>query len=280
MLKPMRLTLLLPRALIVYVSLVVAVFGVAVTDLPVCPSPPEPAQWDGRTVLLFYRDVETCRIFTETLYYSDATGYSFSWREDAPDTLQMLVDRGARIGFLDRWLAGEKMSVQEYFNTILAHYFLASGDEQRAIERREAGPGWIATGQGFTARTPWIADLIGDVPLSVHVERFYGSVWPGPNSHFFTIDPLEARNLHERFGATPSSEPRWRSEGYRFNAFPLRPDGMCDAHRQPVWRAFNDGPARGLESNHRYGTDHDLIAGMASAGWIVEGIVFCVDDER
>ncbi len=273
---PVRLTLFRPLALIIFISLLVAVFDVAA--LPVCPQPPEPAPWDGRSVLTFYRDVETCRIFSQTIVYSPAPGYTFLWREDSPAALLALAARGARIVPLDRWLAGERTSVREYFNSILGHYLLVTSNEWGAIDRGEAGPGWSATGNGFTAREPFVVDVFGrDPPLSAHVERFYGSVSPGPNSHFFTIDPAEARILHDRFDATPPSEPRWRSEGYPFNAFRVRADGTCDSGKLPVLRAFNNGPARGLEPNHRYSVDGHQIEQMASAGWIVEGIAFCVD---
>ena len=114
-------------------------------------------------------------------------------------------------------------------------------------------------------------------PISQPVHRFYGSVWPGPNSHFFTMNVLESLLLKELASSTPPEQPRWNSEGSPFNAFPVLYGGACGANQVPVWRAFNGGPSNGVESNHRFSTDKSVIDGMVAQGWIAEGIAFCVD---
>lgn len=253
-------------------GLLLAMNDSAALSLPQCPPPPEPQQWNGFGPIYIDRDVETCRTFSEQITYDSQTGaYGFFWHEDTASELQALLDHGFRIMFSDRYLSGLPMTAREYFNTGLAHYFLAIPDEWGPIERGEAGPGWVATGYEFVVRKPTFS------PISVSVQRFYGSVSPGPNSHFFTIDQAEARGLQNLFYATPPDQPRWHSEGIPFNAFPLRADANCEADKQPVWRSFNGGAARGREPNHRFSTDRPALEAMGTDGWVAEGIAFCVD---
>lgn len=250
-----------------------AVAAGAQTSAP-CPPPPQPAIRDRNPPTYFYRDIESCRVFSLQMHYDPIAGYStfyWYWREDTPEELQSYVDRGWRIAVTDQLLAGAKMQVVEYLNTGLNHYFLAIPDEFGAIERGEAGPGRVRTGYSFTARTVTMS------PFSAYVCRCYGSVWPGPNSHFFTVDPQECRALQNITQRTPADEPRWDYEGHPFNAFPVSVAGTCAANQIPVWRAFNGGPARGIESNHRFSTDQSVIDGMVSQGWTAEGIAFCAD---
>ena len=163
-------------------------------------------------------------------------------------------------------MAGTRMPVAEYFNTQLDHYFLAVDSEWGAIDRGEAGPGWQRTGLGFTVRTPVQS------PISTNVQRFYGSVSPGPNSHFFTIDLAEYQAVVRDGERTPPNLPRWHSEGRPFNAFAALAESTCTSQQLPVYRAFNGGAARGLDPNHRYSTDKAVINAMLSQGWVPEGV--------
>jgi hypothetical protein len=99
--------------------------------------------------------------------------------------------------------------------------------------------------------------------------RFYGSITPGPNSHFFTADPDEC--------AAVKNDPGWHYEGIAFYVT-LANDGDCAADRVAVWRAYNNGfkPQQGInDGNHRFATDHALTRRLADFGWNDEGIVFC-----
>src|SRR5262249_15355856 len=76
-------------------------------------------------------------------------------------------------------------AVVEYYNTPLDNYFItADPTEQTAIAGGSAGPGWSVTGE-FKPGGP------------SQVCRFYGSITPGPNSHFYTIDPDECQALKD-----------------------------------------------------------------------------------
>jgi hypothetical protein len=156
-------------------------------------------------------------------------------------------------------------AITEFFNATLRHYVLiTSAAEVAAIEAGAAGPGWQKTGRTIYAHTD-ANDAEGLVPVC----RFYGSILPGPNSHFFTADPDEC--------AAVKTDPGWHYEGIAFYVT-LPVDGECDADRVPVWRAYNNGfkPQQGInDGNHRFATDHAITHRLADFGWNDEGIVFC-----
>jgi hypothetical protein len=238
-----------------------------------CPPAPAPVASNGGAPVHLERDSESCRVFSSRYSYDAKTGTygGLVWHEETPAEIQRLVEQGNRVVFTDRLMAGSKMQVTEYLNPGLNHYFLAIPDEQEAIERGEAGPGWVRTGYGFTARTGTSS------PLSAYVYRFYRPLWPGRNTYFITFDLQESFTLQRNSYATPADEPRWNYEGVPFNAFPVLFGGTCAASQVPVWRAYNGGPRRGVEPNHRFSTDKSVIDAMVSQGWIAEGIAFCVD---
>jgi hypothetical protein len=155
--------------------------------------------------------------------------------------------------------------ITEFFNSTLRHYVLiTSPAEVAAIEAGAAGPGWQKTGRTIYAHTD-----PNDAPGLVPVCRFYGSITPGPNSHFFTADPDEC--------AAVKTDPGWHYEEIAFYVT-LPAGGECDADRLPVWRAYNNGfkPQQGInDGNHRFATDHAITRRLADFGWNDEGIVFC-----
>jgi hypothetical protein len=248
---------------------------------PVCP--PAPGEPTGSSVwppIYVDRDIESCRIFWVEPWQEPGFVLYF-FHEITPANIQYWLDNGIRVVMTDRMVAGAKTEVIEYLNTGLNHYFLALPDESGAIERGDAGPGWVRTGYGFTARavtySPFWDTVAYYSPISSVVSRFYGSLWPGPNSHFFTIDRAEASSLVNIARVTPADQLRWNLKKYAFNAFRVQAGNTCAANQVPVWRAFNRGPERGVESNHRFSTERSVIDGMVSQGWIMEGIAFCAD---
>ena len=157
--------------------------------------------------------------------------------------------------------------VVEMYNTVLDYYFItADPNEALAIDNGAAGPGWTRTGETFNSGG------------STVVCRFYGSQSPGPNSHFYTIDGPECQGLMDlQFSA---NDPRrlsvksWNFESFDFMS--TRPiDGQCQAGTVPVYRAYNNGFVRGIDSNHRISADQAAIAQVVARGWISEGVVMC-----
>src|SRR6185436_15758711 len=80
--------------------------------------------------------------------------------------------------------------VVEFYNQGTGHYFATvTAAEIADIEAGKAGHGWVRTGSSFDEYSvPVYGVCNGCVPVS----RFYA---PGPNSHFFTLDPVEAESL-------------------------------------------------------------------------------------
>ena len=158
--------------------------------------------------------------------------------------------------------ASPSVPVVEFFNTNLNHYFSTGGTgEIAAIESGAAGPGWSRTGLGFKAYAP----ETGIAPGAQPVCRFYGTPGVGPNSHFYTVDPVECELVKR--------DPGWTYEGTAFYIVPPT-YGQCAPTQQPVYRAYNLRFAQN-DSNHRYTTDAAVYGQMQAQGWAGEGVKFC-----
>jgi hypothetical protein len=154
-------------------------------------------------------------------------------------------------------------TVIEFYNTILDHYFItADAVEAATIDSGSAGPGWSRTGDTFKAG--------GDTLVC----RFYGSLSPGPNSHFYTADADECAFLKQLQAATPATERRWNFESNDFSTTPAV-NRACPAGLVPVYRAYNDGFARNIDSDHRITSNAAAIQAVVARGWIDEGVVMC-----
>ncbi len=165
-----------------------------------------------------------------------------------------------------------KIEVTEFYNTNLDHYFITQDrDEVAAIEAGKAGKGWQRTGHVFNA---WRLQSTSLAPPGAC--RFYGSMSPGPNSHFFTISKEECAFLVKRSEEVSPDKPRWNLEYYSvFTAFEPGADGRCREGLVPVYRAYNNGYSKGIDSNHRFVTDRTLLQPLIAEGWVDEGIKMC-----
>jgi hypothetical protein len=161
-------------------------------------------------------------------------------------------------------LAAAAVPVIEFYNTGLDNYFITADPiEVAAIDRGSAGPGWIRTGGTF--------DAGGASPVC----RFYGSISPGPNSHFYTVLPDECESLKQLQAVTPASQKRWNFESLDFVTTAPGPGGACPAGKLPIYRAYNDGFGRGVDSNHRITADQVALQQVVNRGWRNEGVVMC-----
>jgi alpha-tubulin suppressor-like RCC1 family protein len=153
--------------------------------------------------------------------------------------------------------------VTEFYNADLDHYFrTADADEANSIDHGAAGPSWIRTGNTFNSG--------GSTPAC----RFYGSQSPGPNSHFYTVDTGECAYLKQLQASTPSTQKRWNFESLDFESTPPV-NGVCPSATAPVYRAYNNGFARNIDSNHRISSNLAAIQEVVARGWINEGVVMC-----
>jgi hypothetical protein len=129
--------------------------------------------------------------------------------------------------------------------------------------------GWQATGGDFKAYAR------NDHPsTSQPVCRFYGSLSPGPNSHFYTAESAECDQLKALQASTPASQPRWNYEEIAF-AVDVPVNGACPQSAPvPVYRAYNQRALQN-DSNHRYTTVFAIYEEMLANGWEGEGVTMC-----
>ena len=173
---------------------------------------------------------------------------------------------------------GQGARAVELFHPGLGHYFMtANGDEADALSRSDTS-GWKLTGSSFPVISglPWTArSLYTPQPVC----RFYGSMDPGPNSHFYTAVSTECAGLRALATTTPASQPRWNYEGIAFTAINASARIGCNPSEQAVYRFFNGGSARGLVPNHRYIVTAAQKASMSAAGWILEDSAWCIPND-
>ncbi len=157
--------------------------------------------------------------------------------------------------------------VVEYYHQGLDNYFITSEPaEQAAVDAGAAGA-FLRTGDSFGVGGP------------SQVCRFYGNsnINPatgaihGPNSHFYTADAPECASLKAQFDPNAKS---WKFESNDFLTTPAV-NGACPTGLVPVYRAYNNGFARGVDSNHRITANQVAYQQTVARGWIGEGIVMC-----
>jgi hypothetical protein len=171
----------------------------------------------------------------------------------------------------------EYVNTENFPNDPGGHYYYASNDETRAILDSGRPGKWVRTGKGFKHGG------------YVSVCRFYGSVSPGPNSHFYTASDNECSVLKSiEAKPMPSNKQQFNFEGVAFYAnvpIPSKAAGQratCPTQSIPLYRAYNAawGPSgkKNYDSNHRFSTSRADIDAVVAKGWNDEGMVMCVPD--
>lgn len=147
-------------------------------------------------------------------------------------------------------------AVNEFYNTILNHFFLtANAIEAASIDAGGSGPGWQRTGATFKS---------GGTNA---VCRFFGvQAAGGPNGHFYTADPDECAQV--------KLDPGWHFESLDFAITPPLPGGVCAQGLVNVYRAYNGRFAQ-HDSNHRITVDLPTYQAQIALGWKGEGVVMC-----
>jgi hypothetical protein len=164
----------------------------------------------------------------------------------------------------------QTLTAIEFYHPVLNHYFLTAEPAEIIFLEGNEALGWKATGEKFRVLRADAA--AGNV---VPVCRFYGSVSPGPNSHFYTASNSECEGLRQLQATTPAAVPRWNFEGISFSAS-MPVNGQCPVS-SPVGlvRLYNNRAAQ-HDSSHRFVATSSLTASMTSKGWVAEGLVMCV----
>lgn len=167
----------------------------------------------------------------------------------------------------------------EYLNTIDfpgspgGHFFYsADTTEQNNVDAGAAGH-FARTGRMF------ITDGFNSLC------RFFGSIAPGPNSHFYTADDDECSALKQAaVKPPPVAVQQWNFESNNDLVTPasvsVADARTCPTGMVPVYRAYNNafsanGTRNGWDSNHRLSRNTADIDDLVAIGWRNEGIVFC-----
>jgi hypothetical protein len=168
------------------------------------------------------------------------------------------------------------VQVDEFYNSVLRHYFITADDAEKQSLDAGPHPGWERTGESFKAYARGSSTGASINPVC----RFYSpplieldvGFFEGADSHFFSADPGECLAVFRRF------EVSWLLESD--NVFqidlPDKVTGACPVGTVPVYRLWNQR----ADSNHRYTTSaatkaQMIAAGYASEGYGADGVVMC-----
>lgn len=163
--------------------------------------------------------------------------------------------------------AGAQAAVIEFYNPDLNNFFITADPVEQAFVDSGAVGRWQRTGNAFAAGGPHqVCRFGGNSTINPATGTFYG-----PNSHFYTADVDECEGLKALY--TPNS-PSWKFESNDFMTTRAI-NGTCPAALVPVYRAYNNGFARGIASNHRITSNQAAYLQTVAAGSIGEGVVMC-----
>jgi cytochrome c553 len=157
--------------------------------------------------------------------------------------------------------------VVEYYDPDLDNYFITADAGEQAFVDSGAVGRWLRTGNAFrSGGTTLVCRFYGNEATNPATGKIYG-----PNSHFYTAGQSECDGLKAAYNA---GAPSWKFESLDFGTEQLA-GAACAAGTVPVYRAYNNGAARGMDSNHRITTNRTAIEQVAARGWIDEGIAMC-----
>lgn len=177
-------------------------------------------------------------------------------------------DEVSKVAGLVFVVADNNRTVVEFHHAGLGNYFITSDPAEQAYVDTGAVGAWQRTGGAFRAGGPIpVCRFIGNP----YTNPATGRAW-GPNSHFYTADARECEALRATgFNVFRKS---WKLESYDFAISPATNTG-CAEDQVPVYRAYNDGFTRGVDSNHRITSDEAAYRATVASGWIGEGVVMC-----
>lgn len=144
------------------------------------------------------------------------------------------------------------VSVVEFYNASLDHYFVTWVPDEIAKLDNGTFKGWARTGLSFTAYATAAAGTTA-------VCRIY--IPPGKgDGHFFGRDANEC-------DGTMTKNPSFVLESATFLYLYPATLGTCAAGQVPVYRVFSNR----ADANHRYTTARSVRDAMVGKGWLAEG---------
>ena len=149
--------------------------------------------------------------------------------------------------------AAQPVTVVEYYNAVLDHYFITwVPAEQANLDAGNTPTKWTRTGYSFRVYT---AAQAGTSPVCrYYLPPLYG------DSHFF------GRGIVECNG-TGAAHPAFVLEDPAFMHVFLPTAGVCAPGMVNVYRVFSNR----ADANHRYMTDRAVRDQMVARGWLAEG---------
>jgi len=159
-------------------------------------------------------------------------------------------------------------TVVEYYNPDLDNFFITADAVEQAFVDYGAVGRWLRTRVDFkSGGVSQVCRFFGNAAINPATGKMFG-----PNSHFYTVIPSECNDLKAIFDP---QAPSWKFESLDFKTTPMQADASCPAGMQRVFRAYNNGNVRGVDSNHRISTSQAAIAEVVAHGWTSEGTVMC-----
>lgn len=150
--------------------------------------------------------------------------------------------------------AATSVSVIEYYNASLDHYFITDSAPEIAALDSGKTKGWKRTGYTFSA-------LDGPVSGANPVCRIY--LPPGlGDSHFYSVSASECAVVPQTFPSAISE-----ASDVMYLGVPNPSTGECAAGWNPVYRLWNNR----VDSNHRYTIDKNVRNMMVAKGYVSEG---------
>lgn len=161
--------------------------------------------------------------------------------------------------------------VIEFYHAGLDNFFITADPTEQAMVDSGAVGAWQRTANTFQTGGPnQVCRFYGNTNINPATGTIYG-----PNSHFYTADAAECAGLKAQFDPNAKS---WKFESNDFLTT-AAVNGTCPAGLVPVYRAYNNGFARGIDSNHRITSNYAAYLQTVAAGWTGEGIVMCAPQE-
>jgi hypothetical protein len=154
------------------------------------------------------------------------------------------------------------VTLVEYYNASLGHYFMTSYPAEIAVLDSHALPGWARTGLAFDAY-----DAASHPASARAICRMYNDHYNGTSSHFYGTRDAECALTRQLF-------PDWTYEAPEFFDADV-PDaaGACPPGQYQVYRMFNNGI--GGAPNHRFTNSPDVVTMMVAKGYANEGVHWC-----
>jgi hypothetical protein len=194
----------------------------------------------------------SCR-FDISLTLTNAVAGAITARLDIDSNAGATVEVQLRAYNVGAGSPAATLTVVEYYNAVLDHYFITwVAAEQANLDAGNTPTRWTRTGYSFRALA---AAQAGSSPVC----RYYIPPALG-DSHFFGRGTVEC-------DATGRDNPTFVLESTEFMHIHLPAAGTCPAATTPVYRAFSNR----ADANHRYMTDRAVRDAMVASGWLAEG---------